>query len=151
MTAISIPVTLTIAAACALINLWLVVRVGRVRMSQQVSIGDGGNELVIRRMRAQANFVENAPFALILIAALELTTGTSWWLWAAGWLFVAARLAHPFGMDGLRYGRTFGTAASVIVLLGLSLWALAVAYQGMAAPAAKTFEHISDDRALPSG
>ena len=140
MGAISIPVTLTIAAACALINLWLVVRVGRVRMSQKVSVGDGGNELVLRRMRAQANFVENAPFALILIAGLELTAGTSWWLWAAGWLFVAGRLAHPFGMDGMRYGRMIGTATAAIVLAGLAIWAVVLVYQAPAPVAPKTFE-----------
>ena len=51
-------ITLVIAAAAALINIWLAMRVGRVRTSEKVSVGDGGNELVIRRMRAHANFVE---------------------------------------------------------------------------------------------
>lgn len=137
---VAIPVTLSVAAACALINLWLQVRVGGARRSERVSIGDGGNELVIRRMRAQANFVENAPFVLALILALELACGTCAWLWAAGALFVVGRLAHPFGMDGVRYARAIGTALSMLVLAGLAGWAIVVAYQGTGATEAEVFE-----------
>ena len=142
MGVIDIPVTLSVAAACALINLWLSMRVGRARHSEHVSIGDGGNELVIRRMRAQANFVENAPFALVLILALELACGSCWWLWAAGALFVAGRLIHPFGMDGMKYGRTAGTLLTMLVLAFLAIWAAVVAYHGDPVPAAKTFETV---------
>lgn len=142
MGAIAIPVTLTVAAACALINLWLSIRVGQVRHSQHVSVGDGGNELVIRRMRAQANFVENAPFVLALILALELACGTCWWLWAAGALFVFARLIHPFGMDGTRYGRNIGTGMTMLVLAGLALWAAVTAYRGEPVPDTKAFDAV---------
>ena len=134
MGVVVIPVTLTVAAACALVNLWLQVRVGQVRGSQKVSVGDGGNERVIRRMRAHANFVENAPFVLALVLALELTRGPSGWLWAAGALFVIGRLLHPFGMDGLRHARTIGIALSMLVLAGLALWAVVTAQAG-ASPA----------------
>ena len=125
-----IPVALSTAAACTLINLWLQIRVGRVRGSEKVSIGDGGNDLVIRRMRAHANLVENAPFAVLLILALELACGTSTCLWVAAALFVVGRLFHPFGMDGAKYGRTIGTALSMLVLLFLSGWAVYAVYEG---------------------
>lgn len=133
MGAVAIPVTLAVAAACAILNLWLQFRVGRARHSQGVSVGDGGNELVIRRMRAHANFVENAPFVLALLLALELACGTCWWLWAAGGVFLIGRIAHPFGMDGAKYARTLGTALSMLVLAGLAVWAAVVAYQGCTA------------------
>ena len=55
-----LPITLTIAGAAALINIWLMIRVGQVRSSEKVSIGDGGNENVIRRMRAHSNYIESA-------------------------------------------------------------------------------------------
>jgi hypothetical protein len=48
---LSLPVTLTIAAGAALVNLWLMIRCGQARTKESVSIGDGGNEFVIRRMR----------------------------------------------------------------------------------------------------
>ena len=129
-------VTLITAAGCALINLWLSFRIGAVRRSERVSIGDGGSEPLIRRMRAQANFVENAPFVLALIAALELTRGTSVWLWAAGGVFLVGRVLHALGMDGgrLAVGRMIGTGLTMLLLLALAVAAIVVVYQGAHIP-----------------
>src|SRR3546814_3320416 len=55
---IILPIRLTIAAGAALLNLWLALRVCRVRTREQVFIGDGGNDLPTRRLRAHSNFVE---------------------------------------------------------------------------------------------
>ena len=123
---VTLPVTLTIAAGAAFVNIWLMVRCGQARTKESVSVGDGGNEFVIRRMRAHANFVESAPFVLILIAALELTAGTNNWLWSLGILYIVGRLAHGLGMDGgsLGKGRMVGTLITFVTLLGLAGWAL---------------------------
>lgn len=123
-----LPISLTIAAGAALLNLWLAMRVGRVRMSEKVSIGDGGNESLIRRMRAHSNYVENTPFVLILIALVELGLGPSLWLWGAGVLYLVARILHAFGMDGLGWGRTAGVLISMLTQLGLAIAALATVY-----------------------
>ncbi len=125
----SLPITLTMAAAAGLINLWLAIRIGQVRISQKVSIGDGGNEFVIRRMRAQANFVEFTPFVLVLIAALELSGFGGTWLWAVGIIYMVSRLAHGLGMDGggFKLGRMIGTLISMLTLLALSGYAIYVA------------------------
>jgi uncharacterized protein len=123
---LSLPVTLNIAAGAALINIWLMIRCGQARTKESVSIGDGGNDFVIRRMRAHANFVESAPFVLILIAALEASGGTNDWLWGFGILYIAGRLAHGLGMDGGTFGkgRMVGTLITLVTLLGLAGWAL---------------------------
>ncbi len=130
---LSLPVTLTIAAGAALVNIWLMVRCGQARTKGGVSIGDGGNEFLIRRMRAHANFVESAPFVLVLLAALEATGGTNNWLWGLGILYIVGRLAHGLGMDGgsLGKGRMVGTLITMITLLGLAGWALSSVYAGM--------------------
>lgn len=125
-----LPITLTIAGAAALINLWLGFRVSRLRRAPHLMIGDGGDPRITAAMRAHSNFVEYAPFVLILIAGIELAGGSATWLWAAGIVFVLARLAHPFGMgDGrplaLRAAGMLGTAA---VLIGLAGWALSLTY-----------------------
>ena len=52
-----LPVTMSFAGVAAIVNFWLALRVGQVRHSQNVSIGDGGNEAVIRRMRAHSNYI----------------------------------------------------------------------------------------------
>ena len=126
---ILLPITLTMAAAAALINLWLSIRVGRVRVSQKVNVGDGGNEMVIRRMRAHSNFIENTPLVLILIAALELAGWGQIWLLAVGVTYMVARLAHGFGMDGgaLGKGRMIGTIVTLLTQLGLAGFAIYVA------------------------
>lgn len=125
----NLPLTLTMAAAAGLINIWLAIRIGQVRTSQKVSVGDGGNEFVIRRMRAQANFVEYTPFVLILIGALECSGYAGTWLWAVGIVYMLGRLAHGLGMDGgaLKLGRMIGTLTSLLTLLGLSGYAVYVA------------------------
>ena len=119
-------VSLLLAGALALLNLWIGWRVGQVRGSEKVSVGDGGNERVIRRMRAHANFAENAPIVLVLVLVLELSVGTSPWLWAAAGLFVLARIGHAVGMDGWYPGRMGGTLVTFVLQLALGLWAIAI-------------------------
>lgn len=130
---LTLPVTLTIAAGAALVNIWLMIRCGQARTKGGVSIGDGGNDFLIRRMRAHANFVESAPFVLVLLAALEATGGTNNWLWGLGILFIVGRLAHGLGMDGgpLGKGRMVGTLITFVTLIGLAGWALWTVYAAM--------------------
>ncbi|GAA0310178.1 hypothetical protein GCM10009087_20320 [Sphingomonas oligophenolica] len=126
MPMILLPITLTTAGATALIAFWLALRTGNVRRAAKVSIGDGGDSALICRMRAQANFVEYAPFVVILIALIEFSSGTSIWLWVASVAFLVARILHPLGMDGMRYGRTIGTAVTFLLLVGLGLYAISL-------------------------
>ncbi|MEL6877545.1 MAG: MAPEG family protein [Pseudomonadota bacterium] len=125
---IVLPVTLTAAAAAAIINIWLSIRIGQVRSAAGVSVGDGGNEALQRRMRAQLNFVENTAFVLILIAAIELSgRGEPWLTYVAG-LYMLARVAHGFGMDGgaLAKGRMVGTIVTLLTQLGLAVAAVLI-------------------------
>ena len=126
MNPIILPITLTTAGATALIAFWLALRTGKVRQNAKVSIGDGGDAALICRMRAQANFTEYAPFILILIALIEFSAGTSTWLWVASVAFLVARILHPLGMDGMKYGRATGTAVTFLLLIGLGFYAIAV-------------------------
>ena len=125
---IILPISLTIAAGAALLNLWLTIRVGRVRTAEKVFVGDGGNERIIRRMRAHSNFVENTAFVLILLALVELGLGSSLWLWGVGALYLVGRILHAMGMDGMMWGRMVGTIITMLTQLGLAIGALAVVY-----------------------
>ena len=121
-----LPIALSLAAACALVNLWLSTRVGQVRRRTGVWVGDGGAEPLVRRMRAQANFAENAPFVLVLVTLIEVCAGCSQWLAILAGLFVLARLVHPFGMDGWGPGRMFGAIGTMLAQLLLAIWAVAI-------------------------
>jgi len=130
----TLPITLTTAAACALIAVWLGMRISRMRRAGRVSIGDGGDERLAARMRAQLNFAEYVPVMLILIGLIELAQGTSLALWVAAALLLLARVLHPIGMDGWMPGRVAGAALTYLLLLGLAGWAVAIPYLTLRAP-----------------
>ena len=122
----TLPITLGAVAAAALINVWLSIRCGQVRTAEKVSVGDGGNDKVIRRMRAHANFNENTPIVLVMIAALEFAHTGSTALAAVAAVFMLGRVGHGLGMDGgsFRIGRMIGTIITLLTQLGLAVWAI---------------------------
>jgi uncharacterized protein len=123
-----LPISLTSAGIAALINIWLGIRIGQVRTREKVSVGDGGNEALIRRMRAQSNFIEFTPIVLILIAVVELAKGPSTWLWVVAILYMLARIAHAFGMEKDSKARGIGIMVTMLVTLGLGIYAIVVAH-----------------------
>jgi uncharacterized protein len=140
MQAMTLPITLTVAGAAALLNIWLGMRVSQLRRFYKVSIGDGGEPALTSRIRAHANFVEYAPFFLILLALVEMAAGSATWLWLVAIVFIVGRLMHAFGMDrpggnGLRVG---GMAATWLTLLGLAIYAISIPY--LAGPEREGFE-----------
>jgi uncharacterized protein len=126
-----LPITLTIAGAAAILHVWLSLRVSRLRRPLDIGVGDGGNEVLLRRIRAHGNFAENVPIFLILLGLLEFATGGSLWLWGAAILFILARILHVFGMDrkGANWMRVSGVSISWAVLLALGGYAIVIAYQ----------------------
>lgn len=95
----TLPITLTITGACGLLALWLALRVSQLRIRHRISMGDAGNDPLMARMRAHANFSEYTPLFLILLGLLELAHGSVLLLRVGGALFVLARIAHFLGMD----------------------------------------------------
>lgn len=120
--------TLSAAAAAAIINIWLMLRCGQIRVSAKVSHGDGGNTLLARRMRAHSNFIESAPLVLILIGAIELTGKGGTWLALVAAAYLLARVAHPFGIDrdGANALRAGGTMVTMLTLIGLAAVAVLI-------------------------
>ena len=113
--------TLCLSAAAVIVNLWLGMRIGKLRHALKLSVGDGGNDAVLRRMRAQANFIEQAPITLILFALVEAAGKGGVWLAPLGAVFMLGRIAHGFGMDanGFKAGRGIGMLTAMIVQLTL--------------------------------
>lgn len=118
--------TLSLAAAAAIINIWLTMRVGRLRMAGKILYGDGGDELLMRRMRAHANFIENTPLVLILTGAIELSGRGGTWLALVGAFYMLARVAHAIGMDGTRIWRLRTAGALITMLTQIELAVIAV-------------------------
>ncbi len=125
-----LPITLTIAGAAAIVNIWLAIRIVTLRVKAKVLIGDGGNALLTARMRAQLNYMEYTPLVLILLGLIEFARGTHVWLWAAGIIYIIGRILHPFGMDRQSPHplRAVGILTTWIVLLGLAGYAISIPY-----------------------
>ena len=126
----TLPITLTMAAAAALLNIWLAMRVGRARGAAKVSIGDGGDPVLTARMRAHANFVEYTPIVLILFALVEMAAGASLGLWISALGYVVARVAHAFGMDADKptVWRAGGALLTWGVMVAMAIASLTIAY-----------------------
>lgn len=107
----------------AVLVLWFLVlslHVVRCRRQARVRLGNGGNPALERAIRAQANFAEYVPLALLLLLVLELARFSFYWLHAIGAALVLARLLHGYALafrSSFRFGRRWGAALTFAVLL----------------------------------
>lgn len=93
-----------------------------IAVRRRVSLGDGGDPVVLRRMRGHANFAEYVPLILLMMGFLELNQASAILLHAMGITLVAARVLHGYALSFTQkflFGRFFGT------LLTLGLLAVA--------------------------
>lgn len=103
----------------ALLLIYLSVRVGLNRMRIKVNLGDGANPDMSRAIRAQGNYTEYAPAALLGLLLLALLGAPVWIIHALGGAFLFARIAHFLGL-GLGVwptGRFVGTFLTMLTLL----------------------------------
>ena len=116
-----------------LLTLWflvLSVRVVNLRRHGLV-FGDNGDADVIRVVRAQANFAEYVPLALLMMGFLEVSHYSIYLLHLLGLTLLVARLVHGFGLSfgwGVRSLRVLGATLTMVVLL---IEALLCLYQGL--------------------
>ena len=105
-----------------LLALWFVLLSARVVNLRRrgIAFGDNGDVGVIRVVRAQANFAEYVPLALLLLGFLEVSRYSIYLLHALGLVLLVARLMHgaalSFGWQ-MRTGRIVGATLTFVVLL----------------------------------
>jgi len=114
------PITMHYAGALALIYLVLSLRVIQGRMGKAgPSLGDGGDNAMLRRIRAHGNFSEYVPLILIMMGFLESNGLSSTLLHALGGAIVVARLLHGYAFaftQNWPFGRSAGAGLTMIVL-----------------------------------
>jgi len=120
-----------------LLVIWFVVlslRVVNLRR-RGIPFGDNGDVRVTRIVRAQANFAEYVPVALLLMGFLEVTRHSIYLLHALGVALLVGRLLHglalSFGWQA-RTGRTAGAALTFAVLLIAAVLCLQTGIGGQA-------------------
>lgn len=119
-----VPVTSLYAALNAFLTLALGVNVSRVRTQHKVFRGDGGHAGLGAAIRAHGNNAEHVPLALILLLVAELGGGNSTALHVFGGALLVARLAHAFGMLRGSPVQAVGALLTLVVQLGLAVYAL---------------------------
>ncbi len=123
----TLPITSILAGV---LGLWLVVLSSRVIGGRQSNPDDqGADDVLSRRIRGQANFVEYVPTALLLFALLEFREFNSIFLAVLAALFAFARVIHGYAFaftDHWRFGRFYGTAITFIVIAILGCAAIVV-------------------------
>ena len=109
-----------------ILGLWMVVlalRVGKMRTSENISLGSEGSPALFEAIRGHANFTEWVPFTVVLMGLTEADGLGRTWLHIAGAVLVIARLAHPFGLKSgklLNPLRAIGAVLTSVVTVGLS-------------------------------
>lgn len=98
MTEFPVPISGLYAALQAFVAVALIAPVGRLRAKYDVSIHAGGHPDLDVAIRRHANWAEHVPFALLLIALLELNGGSAGLLHGLGGGLLVARILHPIGL-----------------------------------------------------
>lgn len=117
------------AAIFALVFFALSIRTIVMRRRFSVGIGDGDEPVLARAVRAQGNFAEYVPFALLLVFFLEYQTRASTTVHILCLVLLIGRLLHAYGVsqpnENYRF-RVTGMALTFTVLLAGAvrlLWA----------------------------
>ncbi len=87
------------AALLGLMLVALSVRVIGQRRRAKAALGDKGDKLLQRAIRAHANFVEYTPMALLLIALAEWQGGPGWLVHILAAALVIGRALHAWGIS----------------------------------------------------
>ena len=98
---------------CAL-TVMVVVR----RLQARVSFLDGGDKLLLRRIRAHGNFTETVPMALLLMALLEISGLSSIGLIIFGIALLLGRVLHASSLltNNARWSRASGMTLTIAVI-----------------------------------
>lgn len=120
----SLPITAVVSGLLALWLIFLQARVIAFRGTRRVSLGDGGDEDGLRRIRAHGNAAETIPIFLILLGLGEGMGAPGWVVALLGAVFLAGRILH-----GLQFvldppGFTFRMWGMILTLSATGLAAL---------------------------
>jgi uncharacterized MAPEG superfamily protein len=127
------PQELTIAACGAVLLMVHIGLAGQLRTKQYGTTWNTGarddampplNPVAGRAVRAQANFQETFPIAVVALLGVVLARRTDLWTAAGGWLWLGARVVYlPLYLSGMPIIRSLVFLISLIGL-ALVLWPL---------------------------
>ncbi|MBY8974186.1 MAPEG family protein [Rhodobacteraceae bacterium NNCM2] len=128
----TLPITAFYAGILALWLVWLAFMVGGQRRASRVSVGDGGDQLLLLRIRGHGNAVETIPIALILLALSENMGAPGWMLHCFGASLVAGRVMH--GIHFLKERESLALRMWGMILTVTPIFLMALGLIGHAIP-----------------
>ena len=105
---------------CVTFYMFLTLQVIKARRIFGVSVGDGGDQMLLRRMRGQANAAEQMPLTLLALLMAEMMGGATVVLIILAATFTASRVAHGIAFGWLEHSfplRFFGMLGSSMASL----------------------------------
>jgi uncharacterized protein len=112
------PVTAKLTAIFLLFYAALSLAVIKRRFAARVSLGEGGDQILHRRIRVHGNFAEYIPFALIAFALLEAGGASPSALWGLGGVLILGRALHAAGiLKNIFRARVTGMILTLAVLV----------------------------------
>jgi len=115
------------AAILALLYVYLSARTIGFRRKSRVSIGDGGDQELLRAVRMHANFSEYVPISLILLTFVELQAAPLLLVHVLGSLLLIARISHAYGISSVQAKGIFrvgGMAGTFTTITIAAIWLL---------------------------
>ncbi|MFO0997917.1 MAG: MAPEG family protein [Alphaproteobacteria bacterium] len=125
--------TLLYAGIAGMLFVVLSGHVIRLRFRRKTGIGDGGHADLQQAIRVHANFAEYVPFALLLIAFVEMAGYAAATVNGLGIALILARVSHAIGLTrstGPSPFRFVGTSVTFVVILVASVLSIQYALGG---------------------
>ena len=115
-----LPVTSLFAGLLGLFYIALTWQVIRGRQTFGLSLGDGGEKTMTRRIRAHGNAAETIPIGLILMGLAELQGAPAIALYALGLMLLVGRVLHGAALSRSKpwpFWRIAGMGLTLLMLL----------------------------------
>ncbi|MCH4152183.1 MAG: MAPEG family protein [Sphingobium sp.] len=96
----SLPITSLTAAICGLMLVVLAIMTGLQRTKTKTLLGNGTDDVLLRRIRTHGNFTETVPMALILMALAEYQGAGQTLVCIIAALLLCGRALHIVGILG---------------------------------------------------
>jgi uncharacterized protein len=102
-----------------------------VRRGKRVDMGDAGNRLLQRYIRAHANFAEYAPLGLVLLLLVELGGRPAWLVYLLGVMLLGGRLSHAWSFSVAELRERTRVVGMVLTASMLALAAILCLVRGL--------------------
>ena len=112
------------AGLIALLFIALSFRVAMGRHAHKISIGDGSEKDMLKRMRVQANCAEYAPIGILLLAMAEMQGMPGWLVHVFGLMLLLGRMMHAYGLGStpqVTKSRLWGMYLTVGMILATAI------------------------------